>query len=115
MEHWNIEMIHGLTLHPARNAHPRLFCYEHLVLQFTAFKEDTLAAYGRYILHSIAVMDGQLASISLLPTRVQVHDHRKLPAVVVAKLISVTRIEGSLFVQRVMEFVAGDAGIASAI
>ena len=85
------------------------------MFQLTAFKEDTLTAYRRDILHSAAVMDGQLATITLLPIGVKVHDHRELSAVIVPKLISVTGIETSLFIKRIVEFVASDTGVAGAI
>lgn len=104
-----------LRFQPPCYTHSGLIGNQHLVFQFIAFKKHAPPVYGRNILGAALLMDAQLSPVSCLPAIVQVHDHRKLPAVVVFKLIKVLFVKTTFLVQRVVKFIAPDSGITGCI
>ena len=85
------------------------------MFQFVAFEKNAGAVARRDGLQVIVVVDAQFAAVLFLPAGIEVHDHGKRPAFVVAELVEVFFIKTAFFVQRIMEFVAGNAGVAAAV
>ena len=112
---WDINMLCSIGLQPSGNTHSGLLGEQHLVLQLIAFKKHTLAVARLYYLNMVAVINAQFTPVLLLPLRVQIHDHRKRPALVVSKLIEVFFVKTTLCIQRIMEFVTGDTRIAGTV
>jgi hypothetical protein len=83
--------------------------------QFIALEENEFSNLGRNGLLSPFVINAKLPTICHLPITVEIHNHGKLPTVVIAKLVEMFFIETSFFVERIMKFIAGDAGVASGI
>lgn len=100
---------------PAGDTHPRNIGFQYLMEQFIALKKNEFAVFRRYTLLGLFLINAQLSTIGFLPIGVEIHDHRILPTVVVAKLIEVFFVETPFFVKGVMKFVISNTCIASGI
>ena len=89
--------------------------FQYLMFQFIAFKKNALAIEWGNGLRVIGMINAQLPAVLALPIGIQVHDHRKYPAVVAPKLIQVALVKTAFFVQCIMKFIPGDARIASTV
>jgi len=85
------------------------------MFQFIAFEKNALAIEWSDGLCMIGVINAQLPGILALPVGIQVHDHRKNPAVVAPKLVQVALVKTAFFVQRIMKFIPGNARITSTV
>lgn len=85
------------------------------VFEFAAFEENAFTVNRRYVLGVTGVMDAQFPAVAFRPLSVQIHDHRILPAGIVAELVEVFFIKTSGRVQCIMKFVAGYSGVASGV
>lgn len=104
-----------LSFQPSRNTHPGFIAQQYLVLQFAAFKKYALAVHGRYQFGAIVLVYAQLTAIGGHPTFIEVHHHAILPAAIGFKLVDVFFIKAAGLVQRIMKFVAGNAGKAGTV
>lgn len=85
------------------------------MFEFVAFEKDGFAAFRTDVLPSVCMMDAEFSTVGYDPSFIQIHDHRVFPSFVIFELIGVFFIETAGFIQGIMEFVAGDAGIAGAV
>lgn len=100
---------------PAGDTHPRNIGFQYFMQQFITLKKNEFPVFRRYSLLGLFLINAQLSTISFLPIGVEVHDHRILPTVVVAKLIEVFFVKAAFFVKGIMKFVISNPCIASGI
>ncbi|MCW3125463.1 MAG: hypothetical protein JWO03_1121 [Bacteroidetes bacterium] len=85
------------------------------MLQFATAKKHTLAIQRRYILRQAILIDTELAAIGQLPISIEVHDHRVLPAAVIAELVEMPLIKAAFAISRIVKLIAGNTCVASFI
>lgn len=86
------------------------------MFQLAAFEENRFAPHRIDFLRGFpGMMDGKLPAVAGNPVCVEVNDHRVLPAGIAAELVNMFFVKTTRFVQRIMEFVTIDAGIAGIV
>ncbi len=61
------------------------------------------------------MVDTQFPAICIDPVGVEVGDHGVLPAVVTPELVEVFFVKAAFFVQGIVKFISGNAGVAGFI